>query len=413
MRHVMTCRGAAHTSGLVITDLRKALPQAAARPSLAATLALGFRPFFLLAGLFAAVAVPLWLAVSLAGLALPTTLAPAAWHGHEMVFGFTVAVVAGFLLTAVRTWTGQPMPSGAPLGGLALLWLAGRVAMLLSGTIPPLVAAGVDLAFVPALGVAIGRPLVRTKNWRNALLLVPLAGLFGANLFFHFGPEGSASRALRVAIDAVVVIVVVIGGRVIPSFTENALRVVAVRRPWLDRAALGATAAVLVLDAIPDAGAAAGGAAILGGVLNGARLAGWRSPQTRRHPILWVLHLGYAWLALGLVLTGVAAFVPTWLPSAPLHALTVGGIGTMVLGMMSRVALGHTGRMLEVSRVTVLGYVLLGLSAAVRALGPLVLPSEYRAEILVSGALFAAAFSLFVVAYLPILTAPRVDGKPG
>ncbi len=396
----------------MITDLTKRVAPGQSAPSAAATLALGFRPFFLAAGLFAASAMPLWLVVFLGGRSLPTNLAPSAWHGHEMIYGFVVPVIAGFLLTAARNWTGQAMPNGASLAILVLVWLGGRVGVAFSGALPTSLGAVVDLVFIPMLAWAVGRPLVRTKNWRNIGLLVPLALLFGANAFFHFGAPGSASRAMRLAIDSVILLVVVIGGRVIPSFTENAVRVTTVRRVWLDWLSLVSVAVTAVLDVLPSAATWAGVAAIAAGLSNAARLAGWRTRATRGQPILWVLHLGYAWLAFGLFVSGVATFM-TWPATAPLHALTVGAIGLMVLGMMSRVSLGHTGRMLNVGRPIVVAYVLLATAAAVRALGPLLVPSAYRWEILISGVLWTLAFALFAITCVPILTTPRLDGRPG
>lgn len=396
----------------MITDLTKRAAPVRSTPSVGATLALGFRPFFLLAGLFAASVMPLWLLVFLGGYSLPTQLAASAWHGHEMIYGFVVAVIAGFLLTAVRNWTGQTMPSGAWLATLALVWASGRVGVVLSGTLPTPIGPIVDLLFVPVLAWTVARPLFRTKNWRNLGLVGPLIVLFGANVFFHFGPAGSASPAMRLAIDAVILLIVVVGGRVIPSFTENALRVTIVRRAWLDWLALVSVGVMAVLDVVPGAAGWAGGAAIVAGASNGARMTAWRSLTTRQQPILWVLHLGYAWLALGLLVSGVAAFT-TWPTTAPLHALTVGAIGLLVLGMTSRVSLGHTGRLLSVGRPMVVAYVALATAAAVRSLGPLLVPGAYRWEILVSGVLWTLAFGLFVMTYLPILTTPRVDGKPG
>lgn len=377
-----------------------------------AALALGFRPFFLLASIFAATVMPVWLLVFFGVLTLPTPIAPSAWHGHEMIYGVVVPVIAGFLLTAVRNWTGLPTPSGPWLASLVLVWLVGRVGILASALLPWGIGAIADVLFVPALGLAIARPLIRAKNWRNIGLLVPLALLVGANAWFHFGPAGAAPRALRLALDSILVLVVIIGGRVIPSFTENALHVSVVRRAWLDWTALALVAIVAVVDVLPSATPWAGAAAVGAGVANAARVLGWRSRATLAEPILWVLHLAYAWMAIGLILSGVAAWM-SWPSSAPLHALTVGAIGLVVLGMTSRVSLGHTGRLLRVPRAIVVAYGSLAAAAVVRALGPLWFPDMYRAEIVISGLLWTAAFGLFAITYLPILTAPRVDGKPG
>lgn len=401
---------------LVITDLRK--PSSAASLPRGAgwkhpVLGLGFRPFFLLAGLFGTFIVPLWLLVFAGKVTLPTHLWPTAWHAHEMVFGFAVAVLAGFLLTAVRNWTSQPTPSGAPLAALVALWMLGRVAVLFDGAIPHGLAAAVDLAFLPALALALARPIVKSKNWRNLAFVVLLLLLFGANLLFHVGPLAWTSRATKLGVDIIVLVIVVMGGRVIPSFTAGALGVEVRKRPLLDWASLVAMAIVTALELVPDAERVAGVAAIVAGVLSAARMASWRSLATRKQPILWVLHVGYAWIAVGLVLQGLAVFIPQWMKTAPTHALTVGAIGLLILGMTSRVSMGHTGRMLVVPPSMATAYGLLSLAALVRVAGPLVLPSAYLAELVLSGLLWAAAFGVFTVVYLPILTSPRVDGKPG
>ncbi len=286
---------------MMISDLTKRAPAAPAPASLGALLALGFRPFFLLAGLFAAGVIPLWLAVYTGHVRLLTSLPPSAWHAHEMLFGFTGAVIAGFLLTAVRNWTNVPTPSGAPLAGLALLWVAGRVAMALDGSSSRWLAALLDLPFFPVLALAIAVPIVRTKNWRNAGFVVLLALLFGANLLFHLGGPAWQSQASRLAVHVVILIITVVGGRVIPSFTENALKVQTVRRPALDWAAFASVAAMAVAGLVPGAEQAAGALAIAAGLLQGLRMLGWRSGATARHPLLWVLHAGYAWIAVGLV----------------------------------------------------------------------------------------------------------------
>lgn len=392
-------------------------PKAGGPPSATGTglpiLALGFRPFFLLAALLAVASVPAWLAVYTGRLTLPARLWPAGWHGHEMVFGFAVAVVAGFLLTAVRNWTSLPTPSGARLAGLVALWMLGRVAVLFDGPLPPAVAAAMDLAFLPALIVAIAVPIVKARNWRNLGFVPLLSALVGANVLFHFGSPTWSARAVRLAIDIILMVIVIVGGRVIPTFTANALGVTARRSVLLDWGSLSAMGLVTLLGLVPGQERPAGVAALATGVLNGARMLGWHGWATRRSPILWVLHVGYGWLAVGLVLRGVAAFVPRWNQTAPLHALTVGAMGTLILGMTSRVSLGHTGRALVVRPAIAVAFGLLTLGAAVRVLGPLLWPEETLLELIVSGALWSAAFGVFTVVYLPILASPRVDGKPG
>jgi uncharacterized protein involved in response to NO len=402
----------------LITDLKKRAPTVAPRPSISALLALGFRPFFLLAGLFATLVVPLWLVVFTGLVRLPTSVPPSMWHAHEMVFGFTGAVIAGFLLTAVRNWTNLPTPSGAPLAGLTLLWIAGRFGMALDGSSSRWIAALLDLPFFPAVALAIAGPIVKARNWRNAGFVALLTLLFAANLLFHLGGPGWQGQASRLAVHVVILIITVVGGRVIPSFTENALKVQATRRRALDWAAFVAVAGMAALSLVPESllprsSQVGGGLAIAAGLSQAARMLGWRSAATAGHPILWVLHAGYAWIAVGLVLTGLATLLDGWNATAPLHALTVGAIGMLTLGMMSRVALGHTGRMLLVARAVGVAYGLLLLATIVRALLPLVAPQAYTAEIVVSGALWSAAFGVFSAVYFPVLVSPRVDGKPG
>lgn len=398
---------------------RRGLPHAgepaiAVSPEGPAVLALGFRPFFLLAGLLATAIVPLWLFVFLGKVSLPLRVFPAAWHAHEMLFGFVVAVIAGFLLTAVRNWTSLPTPSGARLGGLAGLWALGRVVMAVGAWMPRSAAAAIDLAFLPVFAVAIGLPIVRAKNWRNLAFVPLLLALFGANLAFHV--TGSM-RPFRFALDVVLVIVLVVGGRVIPMFTGNAIRAEIKKNVRLDWASVLAMAPVALFDLFPgpfstvERGWAV--AAIAAGVLAFARLLGWKTWAARSMPIVWVLHVAWAWIALGLVLSGVTALFPVGIASAPMHALAVGAIATMILGMMTRVSLGHTGRMLVVPRSVTVSYVLLTAAAVLRGLGPMIAPRLYVEALVASGVSWASAFAVFTAVYFPILTTPRVDGKPG
>lgn len=372
---------------------------------------LGFRPFFLAAAVFACLAIPVWLLVWTGRAALPGAMVPAAWHAHEMIYGFTAAVVAGFLLTAVRNWTGQPTPAGPPLVALVSLWAAGRVAMFVAGLVPAALVAVIDVAFLPAVALAIARPIIASRNWRNLAFVPILLVLAGANVVFHASPT-NALPAMRVGVDVVLVVTVIISGRVIPMFTQNAVGITVVRYPWLDRAAIASTALVAILAATVG-GVPTATAAILAGLLHALRLASWRGWTGHRMPILWVLHVGYAWVAIGFVLRGLSTFFPAWPITAPTHAVAVGAIAILILGMMSRVSLGHTGRTLLVPRSIAASYVALAAAAAVRALGPIVWPSAYAAELVVAGTLFTLAFAVFGVVYVPILSRPRADGRPG
>jgi uncharacterized protein involved in response to NO len=390
-------------------------PTANARPAIAAK---GFRPFFLVGSAFAAAIVPLWLLVVFGRAPAGRYFAGPDWHAHEMVFGFALAVIAGFLLTAVGNWTQRETATGAPLLALAGLWVAGRVAVALGGALPRGVAAAVDLAFLPALMVALARPLFATKNRRNFVMLVILAALFAANLATHLDALGVASgwarRGSLAAVDVVVLLVTMIGGRVFPMFTRNATGDGSIRsHPRLDVLTIAGMAILVVVDLVaPDGTIAAVGAAAVG-TCAAARAAHWGTRRTLRSPILWILHAGYAWGPLGLLFRAVTIVDPSIPRSLATHAWTVGAIGGLTLGMMARVALGHTGRPLVVAKPVAWAFVAINLAAIARVAGPLVHPSWYPAALLVAGALWTVAFLLFLAVYTPILVKPRVDGKPG
>ena len=386
-----------------------------------AIFAYGFRPFFLSAGCYAVIAMGCWLAVYAAGASPPTGLPPQLWHAHEMVFGFVAAAIAGFLLTAVPSWTGRQGYSGRPLALLVSLWLAGRIAVGAWGLLAE-AAAAIDLAFFPGLALTLAPALIRARSFRNLPFLVILTILFAANALFHAEMLGwtkdTAGPGLLLAINTMLVLVVIVGGRIIPSFTLNWLRrrgksVTIGPTPGLDAAAIGATILVLAVDLISPDTPAAGVVALAGALLHAARLARWRGMETASEPILWILHLGYGWVVVGLtlkaawLLTG-ASFAANWL-----HALTVGVFATMILAVMTRVALGHTGRALVASRPIVAVYASITLAGAVRVFGPGLGPWAYLPSIAAAGLLWIAAFLLFLAVYTPILVRPRLDGRPG
>lgn len=380
----------------------------------------GFRPFFLLAGVQAVVAMSVWLAV-LHGMEWPVMwISPMAWHAHEMIFGFVAAALAGFLLTAVASWTGQRGYAGAPLVALVILWLGGRIAMAPGLEVPQPIAAAIDLAFLPAIAVVVAPSLIRAGNVRNLPMLAFPVLLFVANLNVHV-PDFSGRFAVdgfTLAIDTILLMVALVGGRVVPAFTGNALR----RRDpearvasfgAVDRIALVAVVAVLVVDLAAPGGRLAGGVALTACVLHAWRLLRWRGWQTRDMPIAWILHVAYAWIPVALGLKGL--WLVWQIPAAAgwLHALTTGAFATMILAIMTRAALGHTGRPLVIAKPIVLAYVLLTLAAATRVLAPIVAPSMPVASWSLAGALWIAAFALYCIVYAPILCRPRVDGKPG
>jgi len=376
--------------------------------------AYGFRPFFLLASLYAMLVVPAWMAF-LQGHGQPARLPALAWHAHEMIYGFVAAAIAGFILTAVPSWTGRRGFAGMPLLGLVSLWLAGRVVFVLP--FDSIVVAVVDLAFLPALAFAIVPSLVRSGNRRNFVFVVLLGLLFIANLRFHLDNETS-TEALALSVNTILVLVALVGGRVVPAFTSARLkqRGMEVRTPGhalLDRAAIAATLAVLVVDVVSPGATAAGVTAACAALLLGLRLARWHGHRTLGEPILWVLHVAYAWLPVALALKaawllGGFAYASGWL-----HALTIGAFSTMVLAVMSRASLGHTGRPLVAPKSAACAYLLVTAAALTRVFAPALFPGGGFAWIAAAAALWTTAFALFLIAYAPILCMRRADGKPG
>ena len=385
-------------------------PSVARGPAL---LRLGFRPFYLLAALLAALGVPLWLAQYSQLLAPAGYLTGVLWHAHEMVFGFAAAVITGFLFTAARNWTGFPTPTGWRLAGLAGVWLAARV---LVATGPAIPAALADLMFLPLVALALWFPLRRSGN-RN-LFFVALILLFAlANLGFHCARLGivpvPALLPARAALYLVVFIVALMSGRVIPAFTRNALPRAQVHiSPRFDRAALALLAAALLLALLQGPGGLLALCALAGALMHGYRLWRWDPLATRRQPILWILHLSYAWIPVGLLLLAGNALdvrVPAVLAD---HALGVGAVGGMIIGMITRTARGHTGRPLEVGAAETAAYVLVHLAALARVVPGLIWAPAYLPGLVLSASLWSTAFAVYAVVYWPILSQPRADGKP-
>jgi uncharacterized protein involved in response to NO len=381
----------------------------------------GFRPFFLLAALYAPLAVLAWLLVLMGAAPDPTYMGGLLLHGHEMVFGFVLAGVLGFLTTALPNFSGATPITGLPLALLAGVWLAGRLALLTSDLLPSLAVASVDLALIPVAFVLLSRSLPRGAGKRAAAFLVLFLVFEVANVLTHLealGWTGDTGRiGVRLGIYAALVLIALIGGRIIPLFTANALRVAGARRlpvsfAVLDAAAIGSTAVVAAADLIVGQGWPVGVAALFAGLAHAARLSLWRGLQTWRDPLLFILHVGYGWLAIGFILLA-GSELSTLIPaSAALHALTVGCAGTMMMAVMSRAALGHTGRRLVAHPLTVLAYALVSIAAFLRiAVG--LLPGLWM-EILAGAAVsWIVAFGLFLSVYAPILLGPRIDGRPG
>jgi uncharacterized protein involved in response to NO len=381
----------------------------------------GFRPFFLAAGIAATVLVPWWAASLAWGIPLGTTWPAALWHGHEMLFGFIVAAIAGFLLTAVPSWTGARGFAGWPLALLAVLWALGRAAVSSAEYLPSPLVAGLDLAFLPALAAFVLPSLVRARD-RNTPLLAVVTGLWATNAVFYWGLDHGdpalARHALLVGIDIVLLLVTVIGGRIIPAFTTAALKQRGLASsvsvsPGMTPLAITAMLALIGVDLWRPEGAAAGAVALGAAVIQAMRLAQWGARRTLRMPIVWVLHLAYLWLPVGLALKALALLGSLAFAAFYLHALTVGAAATMIVAVMTRASLGHTGRPLFVSRPTVCAYWLLAAAVLVRVFGPAGFPLPYTELILVAASLWTSAFAILLIVYAPILLSPRADGEAG
>lgn len=374
----------------------------------------GFRPFFLAAGLWAPVAMALWVGYLAGWIGLPTAFGPLNWHIHEMLFGFAAAAAAGFLLTAIPNWTGRMPLQGVPLIVLSLLWLAGRIAGAVSAWTGPAIAAVADLAFLAVLLLGIGREILAGRNWRNLPMVGALSLLLLANLLFHLEALDVASTAdvgRRLGLAMLLMMIALIGGRIIPSFTRNWLaKQDTAELPAafgiVDRFALASGALALaswVVEAPPQF---TGPLLIAAGIAAALRLARWRGLATVKEPLLLVLHLGHGWLAAGLILLGASEVTDLVPASAALHALTAGAIGTMILAVMTRATLGHTGRDLTAGAGTTAIYGLVTLAALAR-IAVWWLPAEYDLLLKLAGLSWIAAFLLFLAVYGPMLLRPR------
>jgi uncharacterized protein involved in response to NO len=386
----------------------------------AALLNLGFRPFFSGAAVFALASILLWMGVTVFGWQWPDLgPVPAVWHAHEMIYGYGMAVVAGFLLTAVKNWTGVQTLHRTPLLLLFLLWLAGRVLILLGEIVPLAVTGVVDCLFAALLTIAISLPIVKVRQWKQFGILSKLVLLLASNLLFYAGAmnliDGGVRAGLYSGLYLLIALIFVMGRRVMPFFIEKGVdyEVQLKNRKWLDVSSLVVflvfwLADILDPDSLPVALAAF---ALL--VLHGIRLAGWHTPGIWRKPLLWVLFVGYGSIVIGFALKTAVYFFGVS-PFLALHAFAVGGVGMITLGMMARVTLGHTGRDVF-EPPTILNWIFATFFGGTlfRVLAPLVDPGHYVLWIGISQAFWISAFSLFLVVYLPMLVQPRVDGRYG
>jgi uncharacterized protein involved in response to NO len=376
-----------------------------------ALLAYGFRPFFLLAGMWAALGILLWLPQYMGVFVLPSHFSPLDWHVHEMLYGYVAAAIAGFLLTAIPNWTGRLPVSGLPLATLAFLWVAGRAVILLSKHTGGLAAALIDVSFLAALAALAAREIVTGKNWRNLRVLVILALLILGNLVFHAEVliKGSADYATRIGISAVILLISLIGGRIVPSFTNNWLarnnpgRVPA---PFsrFDVTTIIATVVALVGWIVVPTHPAAGALLLAAGCLQSVRLARWAGNRTVANRLVLVLHVGYAFVPLGFLLIGSSSWIPAVPATAGIHAWTVGAIGLMTLAVMTRATLGHTGRPLQAGLATQTIYAAVLTAAVIRIVAAFVSSIDLLE---LAGLAWIAGFILFVLTYGPLLVARK------
>jgi uncharacterized protein involved in response to NO len=401
------------TRGEQMLALRRAR-MAAAPPILRG----GFRPFFLGGALWAIIALALWLSVLAGQVTIPTAFDALAWHRHEMLFGFVGAVIAGFLLTAIPNWTGRLPIAGGPLASLFGLWLAGRLAVLLSGTLGPTVAAVIDVSFYLVLAAVAGREVIGANN--KNVPIVGLVLLFGiANGLDHLAAAGifvDPALPWQLAVALVTMMISLIGGRIVPSFTRN----------WLakrgnteglpgqpnrfDLVAIGLTALGLLAWIAAPSGWLPGSLLAIAAAAQAARLARWKGWKAAGDPLVLVLHVGYAWLPTGLALLAAFELGASLPQSAAVHALTAGAMGTMILAVMSRASLGHTGRELRAGPTTSVMYVLVTIGAALRVAASLG-GVDYRMGMEVAGLCWIGSFVLFAFSYGPILFKPRLGEK--
>ena len=372
-----------------------------------ALFAYGFRPFFLAAGLWAAFGILLWLPQFLGLVTLPTVFGALDWHIHEMLYGYVAAAIAGFLLTAIPNWTGRLPVSGWPLAGLAALWLAGRVAILCSGAIGGFAAAAIDVSFLVTLAAVAAREIVAGRNWRNLRVLIVLAVLAAGNVVFHAEvlTRGAADYGIRIALAAVVGMIMLIGGRIVPSFTNNWLaRNNPGRKPVpfsrFDMLVIAASAVALIGWVAAPFAVATGALLLAAGVLHLVRLARWAGDRTLRDRLVLILHVAYFFVPLGFLLIGASLVWPQVPASAGIHAWTAGAVGLMTLAVMTRATLGHTGHALQAGPATQTIYAAVLLAALLR------IAAAFTGSLTLidyAGGAWVIGFAIFVAVYGPLL----------
>lgn len=379
-----------------------------------------FRVFFWLTGLYGVVMILAWMGYLFGGMGFSFTWSPLHWHSHEMLFGWVAPAIAGFILTAMCNWTGAPPLQDGRLFALASVWLAGRIAMWSAAFLSPWVIALVDGLFLIILAVYVSQVLLKYGNKRNLVLAAIILVMALANLTMHAGfitgKVNLLGKGQLLAMNLVAFMMVVIGGRLIPLFTGNWLRRQGlsdnlVRISLVEKSALLLTGLLILVELFTAPLWGVGSLALVAGLANGVRVMGWRGWKTCSEPLLWILHLGYAWIAVALILKGLAAFALVS-PASWQHALGTGAMATLILGLMTRVSLGHTGRPLQLPDFAVLIYLAVSLAAVARVMAALQW-IDYRWGLTVAAAAWTAAFALFMALYWTTLTRPRVDGRPG
>lgn len=376
-------------------------------------LSIGFRPFFLLAGLASVLLVFVWGGLLKHGIFLENYYSPANWHAHEMLFGYTVAVIAGFLLTAVRNWTGRNTADGHALAGLALLWLLGRLLPFADEFFSAWLIAFTDLAFLPCLMMYLAITILQQKKYQNLSVIALLLSMFVANVLFHLDASGFTSVGINklyyFVVGSILVFVTMIAGRVFPFFMKRGLPG---SRPisWrpVEMASVFSMLGLMVLKPFFFGSIAFVACSVIAIFANTIRVTGWYCKGTLSVPLLWVLLVGYSWMIVGVVLDVLAAFSLVSMQLS-LHAMTAGCIGVITLGMMSRVSLGHTGRVIKANNIIAIAFILINIAVLFRVFVPLIAPADYMTWLTVSSGVWVFSFIIFVVYFTPILLKKRVD----
>jgi uncharacterized protein involved in response to NO len=387
-------------------------------------LSYAFRPFFLFAFIYAALAMSAWLvwiglhAMGAQVLEASISLPPHQWHAHEMLFGYTMAAITGFFLTAVPNWTNTKPVQGTTLIVLIVAWLAGRVAIWFSTYLPPALVAGLDLSLIAILFGLVMKALKARPSKRNLVFVPILIALFASNLMTHLEHMGITEDTLAnghtLALNTVLTLIVIIGGRVIPAFTSNALRRLGEEQlpetwPAFTILAIASLVLVAIGDVLELDDTLRGGIAIVAAIANLLRMTKWQSLKTLDQPIVWVMHLGYIWLIVGFALKAMALLGDNLSEVTAMHALTVGTVGTMTIGIMTRAALGHTGRLIHASPMVIAAFTMMTMTALIRIIGPAITPEFYNEAMLISGLIWVGLYLGLTKVFWPVLTQPRIN----